>query len=227
MPEMRNIFTYIILLVSLQFIFPLYASAQDNKEEEIKIDWWQGIRVEVDAFSAVMSAVNKETYSFEGNVQINLKEKYFPIVEVGFAGANRLSEKEKPGFKTNGLFTRIGIDYNLLKPNTPDVSIRRYFFVGIRYSFSNFSYDITNIQVANDYWGGSKIYNENKQAYKQWLEVGGGLRVEVFKNVFLGWGVRRKISLGKKKEYDPWYIPGIGIESIGKWQFSYTIGYSF
>lgn len=224
---MRNISIYIILLASLLLSYPLSASAQNNKKEEIAVDWWQGIRVEVDALSAVMSAINKEIYSFEGNVHINLKEKYFPIVEMGIAGANRLSEEEKSGFKTNGLFTRIGIDYNLLKPNDPNASIRKYFTVGLRYGFSNFSYDITNIQLIDEYWGERKSFDKNVHTYKNWLEIVGGLRVETFKNVFLGWSVRGKIRLGKEKDFEPWFIPGIGIKSIGNWQFNYTIGYSF
>ncbi len=196
-------------------------------EEKMRV--FQGVQVEVDAFSVVMSAVNDETYSFEAHAQVNLKEKYFPILEMGFAGANKTSHNNY-GFKTNGVFTRIGIDYNLLKPNDPETTIHKYFLIGIRYGFSPFSYDITNIYIDNGYWGAGEYRNfKNVTTTKHWLEVAGGLRVEIFKNIYLGWSARLKIRFGDEEygEISPWFIPGIGIKNAGNWDFNYTIGYKF
>ena len=226
---MQKILRYIILLGSFIACFCISVSAQNEEDAEEKIALFQGVKIEVDAFSAVMSAVNKETYSFEGNIQINLREKYFPIVEIGFAGANKTSINDF-NFKTDGFFARIGFDYNLLKPNSPTTHIHRYFFIGGRYGFSPFTYDITNITIDNGYWGGSEIRNfRDINTTKHWFEAVAGMRVEVLRNIYMGWNVRLKMQLGRENpgEISPWYIPGIGIQSLGNWGFNYTVGYKF
>jgi hypothetical protein len=211
------------------FCFSTNAWAQNGEDTEEKMPLFQGIKLEIDAFSAVMSAVNRETYSFEGNIQLNLREKYFPIVEIGFAGANKTSINDY-NFRTNGFFARIGMDYNLLKPNASDTRIHRYFFIGGRYGFSPFSYDITNVVINNGDWGGSEVRNfYGVTTTKHWFEAVAGLRVEVLHNIYMGWNVRLKMQLGNEKygEISPWFIPGIGIQSVGNWGFGYTIGYKF
>ena len=228
---MLRISRYIILLSSFVGCFCINTFSQEKKEKDEveEIALYQGLKVEIDAYSLVMSAFSKETYSFEGNVQVNLKEKYFPILEMGFAGAEKISINDY-GFATAGLFTRIGIDYNLLKPNKPQTNIHKYFFVGARYGFSLFSYDVTNIAIDNGYWGGDAYRDfDDVKAAKHWLEVVAGMRVEVLKNIYLGWNMRLKVQLGNEKhgEVSPWYIPGIGIKSVGNWGFNYTVGYRF
>jgi len=230
---MLRISRYIIILSSFAVCFCINIFPQEKNgkkaEEEIEIALYQGLKVEVDAFSLAMSAFNKETYSFEGNVQVNLKEKYFPTLEMGLAGADKTSINDY-SFKTTGLFTRIGVDYNLLKPNKPDTKIHKYFLIGVRYGFSHFSYDLSNITIDNGYWGDGIIRDFNDvKTTKHWFEVVAGLRVEVVKNIYMGWNVRLKTRLGDEKEGEvsPWFIPGIGIKSTGNWGFNYTIGYKF
>jgi hypothetical protein len=226
---MQKISSYIVVLVSFVGCFSANIWAQDAEESEEKMSLFQGIKIEVDVFSAAMSVINSETYSFEGNIQLNLRKKYFPIVEIGFAGANKTSINDFK-FKTDGVFARIGMDYNLLQPNRPDTHIHRYFFIGGRYGFSPFSYDITNVVIDNEYWGGSEVRNfYDINTTKHWLEVVAGLRVEVLRNIYMGWNVRLKMQLGRQKpgEVSPWFIPGIGIQSIGNWGFNYTVGYKF
>lgn len=226
---MSKILKYIVLLSSFIgfFCFNAFSQGEDVKEEKIPL--YQGLKIEVDVYSMLRSALNKESYSFEANAQVNLLEKFFPILEMGLAGANKTSINNY-GFRTNGLFSKIGIDYNLLKPNAPGTKIHRYFFVGGRYGFSHFSYDVTNISIANGYWGEDGIRNfEDVKTTKHWLEVVGGLRVEVLRNIYMGWSARLKIKLGEEKygEVSPWFIPGIGIKTGGNWGFNYTIGYKF
>ncbi|NDV46681.1 hypothetical protein D0T49_06435 [Paludibacter sp. 221] len=229
---MSKTLRYIILLSSFVGSISFQAFSQAGKTEtEEKIPLYQGVKAELDLASIVMSAIsNGETYSVEANVQVNLREKYFPVLEMGFAGANKISHNDY-GFKTNGIFARIGIDYNLMKPNAPDASIRKYFFLGGRYAFSPFSYDVTNVIVEDDYWGGEAVRDFlGMKTTKHWLEVVAGLKVEVFQNIYMGWNVRIKILLGQEKlgEISPWYIPGVGIKSTGaNWGFNYTIGYKF
>ena len=229
---MPKISKYIVILVSFLFFFSANAWAQNGEEEqeqEEKTSLFRGVMVEFDLFSAVMSAVNRETFSFEGNIRINLDERFFPIVEFGFAGADKRSINDF-GFRTSGFFARIGLDYNMLQPNTPETRIRRYFFVGGRYGISPFSFDITNVEINNEPWSEPEFRDfRGITTTRHWFEAVAGLRVEVLDNIYMGWSVRLRMQPGRNRmgEIHPWFIPGIGIQSLGTWGFSYTIGYRF
>jgi hypothetical protein len=210
----------------------IIAGAQEKKEnpELAKTPLINGFTIQADIASIVSSALSKgETYSAEGGLQINLKHKYYPIVELGFGGANKISNDDRR-FNAYGLFGRIGADINLLKKKEDAKPSKNLFLAGARIGFTNFSYDISNISIANDYWGGTEMLNyPNRNATKVWVELVAGVRVEVFKNIFLGWTVRNKNLLNKdtEGEISSWYIPGFGINSPRTWGFNYTIGYQF
>lgn len=226
-------YKYFILLSSFFFCFFASAFSQKNEKEEAEpeMPWYQGVKVEYDVASLIMSAVSGwETYSAELGVQLNIKQKYLPVIEFGFAGANTVSHNGY-GFKTNAFYGKIGIDYNLLKPQTGEVRFHRMFFIGARFGMSPFSYDVTNITVIDDYWGGEAVRNfDNEKSTAFWFEILAGLRVEIFKNVYMGWSVRNKIlfnNYNKEGDIPPWYIPGMGKRVGGNWGFNYSIGYSF
>ena len=107
-PPMRNIYKYTKYISSLLFCLAVF-SAQAQKKKETKlpeVKWWNGFTIQTDLASLVSSAFNKgETYSMEGAIQVDLKHKYYPIVELGFGGANKITT-DNVGFKTNGLFGR-------------------------------------------------------------------------------------------------------------------------
>ena len=229
---MRNIYKYTKYISSLLFCLAVF-SAQAQKKKETKlpeVNWWNGFTKQTDLASLVSSAFNKgETYSMEGALQMDLKHKYYPIVELGFAGANKLTT-DNVGFKTNGLFGRIGFDFNLGKQKKDEKPSKNLFLLGLRFGMSNFAYNITNVTITDDYWGGSKpVLYDNQLATKTWYELVAGVQVEVVKNVYMGWSVRNKSLFGQDPTGDvfPWYIPGYGINVSGNWGFNYTLGYKF
>ena len=232
---MWRILRYIILLSAVGWCAVLPAqdeaepAAEAEEQEPEKMPLYQGVLVEADAFSAVMSAVWSDRYSFEAGVRVDLRDKFFPAFEMGVAGADRTSVNGY-GFKADGVFFRIGGDYNLLKPTPPEARIQRYFLIGVRYAFSPFAYDVTDIRVDNGYWSDDVMRDYlGVRTVQHWMEVVGGLHVEVARNLYLGWGVRWKIRFGSDDtgEVSPWFIPGIGIKSIGNVGFNYTVGYKF
>ena len=102
--------------------------------------------------------------------------------------------------------------------------------LGVRFGMSSFAYNITNVLIIDDYWGGSKpVIYENQLTTKTWYEIVAGVQVEVVKNVYMGWSVRNKSLLGQDPTGDvfPWYIPGYGVNVSGNWGFNYTLGYKF
>jgi len=69
----------------------------------------------------------------------------------------------------------------------------------------------------------------NQSTTRIWYEVVAGVRVEIIKNIFMGWTVRNSHLIGQDAEGDvaPWYIPGYGKNISSNWSINYTLGYHF
>ncbi len=225
----QHIFRYLISLVLFATVSMLKAQTPKDSTKT-KVDFFQGLRVDVDISPIVTTLLSAgETYSFEGAVQTKILGKYFPIVEAGFAGANKTTF-ENINFKTSGAFLRVGTDFNVFKEKNSEKKYTNYFLVGARLGFSTFGYDLNNITVTDDYWKETKTYNYNNQiAVKVWLEIVASLRVEIFKNVYLGWTIRNKNMLTNDQagKISPWYVPGFGINNTSLWGVNYALGYRF
>ena len=113
---MRRIFVYIISL----FLCLAVSSTDAQKKKQIIVPpdstrLFNGFTVQLDVASLASSALtNSSTYSTEGALQIDLKHRIFPTLELGVAGANKTTA-DNINYKTNGMFERIGVDFNLRK----------------------------------------------------------------------------------------------------------------
>jgi hypothetical protein len=199
--------------------------------DSIAIPLFNGIIVEGDVGSIVGSALSKGvTHSYEGDVKIDLKHKFYPTFEFGYAGADKLTV-DNVGFKTNGVFWRGGIDINMLKQKKAANAINSMLLLGVRLGVSNFNYSITNVIITDDYWGGAAqtLNYNNLSTTKVWLELTAGIRVEVLKNIYMGWTIRNKNLLTSTADgaVTPWYIPGFGTNKSTNLGLNYTIGYKF
>ncbi len=211
------------------FCFTLHSTAQTKKtEKKDSIQFLQGIWIEADVAPLIQTAlINKNIYSAQGNIQVNLKNKYFPVIELGYAGA----EKTAPNnirFDTQGVFGKAGVDLSMLKPKPNSTQKNNNLLVGLRLGMSRFNYSIYNQTLTDAYWGGTETYNlESIPSTSVWFEIAAGLRVEVYKNFYMGWTVRNKHLITKATSGDtfPWYIPGYGTGKSSVWGLSYTIGY--
>lgn len=199
--------------------------------DSVTIPLFNGIIVEGDIASVVGSALSKGvTHSYEGAVKIDLKHKFYPTLEFGYAGADKHTV-DNIGFNTNGAFWRGGIDINMLKQKKAANAINSMLLLGIRLGVSNFNYSISNVTIVDEYWGGSAQamdYN-NLSTTKVWLELTAGIRVEVLKNIYMGWTIRNKNLLTSTADgaVTPWYIPGFGTNKSSNMGLNYTIGYKF
>jgi len=228
---MGRIFVYISSLLLCLAINTTVA--QKKKQIAIPKDstrFLNGLIVHVDAASLVTSAfMNNSTYSTEGGVQLDLRHKIFPTLEFGVGGANKTST-DNIVYTTNGMFERIGVDFNLRKKKKDSKPTNNLFTAGLRIGMSNFNYNIKNVSIANDYWGGSSNFDYPTQnTTKIWYEIVVGVQVEVFTNFYMGWTIRDKnlLSSDKTGEVSPWYIPGFGQNNGSSYGLNYTVGYHF
>lgn len=229
---MQNILKYFIIsLFCFSGIYTINAQVDKQKTDSVIKATFRGLRLDIDLVPVASNFIYKgERYGFEAGLYTDLKHKYFPTVEIGFVGANKTS-KDSLNFNTSGLYGRVGVDFNLIKPKKDKLPSNNIFFAGARLGFSPFSYSYKNSVVQNEYWGSAISQNmEGVNTTKVWFEVVAGIRVEVIKNIYMGWTVRNKKLLGTDMpgEIQPWYIPGFGVKDDGSsWGGNYTIGYKF
>jgi hypothetical protein len=192
---------------------------------------FRGIRIEVDLLSPLMHAIGaSKGFYYQGAVTANLNEKYFPTVEIGYGGLDNKLSANSLTYNTRALYYRIGLDYNVLNSKKTLRAMNNIFTIGLRLGGSSFLYDIENVQITDDYWGGSTTLNfPNQRKFMVWWEIVAGVRVEVLNNIFMGWNVRMKNTFGapKQGEIYPYYISGLGLYNGGKWEFNYSVGWQF
>lgn len=229
---MQKTFRYIIF--SLLFVFgctQVNGQIKALQKDTVKVRFFNGIRLDVDLVPLASSFLSThETYSYEVALQSDLKHKYFPVVEIGYGGADKISSTNI-GYKTDAVFGRVGLDFNIMKEKKSVKPTNNLFLAGIRVGFSSFKYNITDVSIVNDYWGENQTLNyENIPATRVWIEFVAGMRVEIFKNVFLGWTVKNKSTSSEDVagKFKPWYIPGFGLNTgNANWEVNYCLGYKF
>lgn len=211
------------------FCVTVQSTAQTKESvKKDSIPFLQGIWIEVDVAPVFERAlINKNAYRAQGNIQVNLKNKYYPVIEFGYAGADKTASNGIE-FSTSGFFGKAGADLSMLKPKPNSTQKNNNFLVGLRLGASRFNYSLYNQTITDNYWGNSETFNlESISSTKLWYEIAAGMRVEVFRNIYMGWTIRNKhlISKTESGQTTPWYIPGYGIGNTSVWGLSYSIGY--
>lgn len=167
-----------------------------------------GVSVSVDAAGAVM-AVCCPYGQYEAAARLNLRGRYFPIAEVGMGVSNHTNETTELHYKVNSPYFRLGMDYNVAK----DVRSGNRIFVGLRYGFSTFKYDLDGPDITDAVYGTSTPFRySGLKSTAGWGEVVAGLEAKVWGMLHLGWSVRYRMRIHNKKTEvgEAWYIPGFG-----------------
>ena len=236
---------YKFLIISILSLFSVLCtqaqSKQTNKPEtalkkskpdsvKVSTPIFKNLRLDIDVAPILKNIfAADDTYSFETGLQANLLNKYYPIIELGYGGANHTSSTDI-GFKTNGLFGRIGLDFNLLKQKEGKKLSSNLILAGLRLGYSKFNYDLTNIVINNDYWNEKTQYDILiESTSKLWFEIVFGVKVEISKNIYMGWTIRNKRTIKEAAlgTLNPWFAPGYGINSSSNIGINYMIGYKF
>ena len=198
------------LLLCILAVIP--ADAQNRrKDTEVKKDTvalFRGFSVSADLVGPVMMAVG-DYGQYEAALHLNLKDKYFPVFELGYGRADHTEETTQLSYKTSAPYFRIGADFNVLK-NKHDIY---RLFVGVRYAFTSFKYDLSSPGVNDPVWGGVTPYEATDvKCNYHWLEAGLGVDVKLAGPLHLGWSLRYKqrLSADEGTPGKAWYVPGFG-----------------
>lgn len=171
---------------------------------------FNGATVGVDIWEPVMRLFGQTYGLIEFSGEVNLHNRYFPVVEVGLGAADNTPDDNNYSYRTPVTpYFRLGMNYNFLYNSNPDYMA----YAGIRYGLSPFKYEVNNVTLDGSYWGEDVKFNlPSQNATVGYLNLMFGIRVKIAGNVSMGWAFRfHKILHENSARYGkPWYIPGFG-----------------
>ena len=136
----------------------LNAHAQGGSKKNIiaetadSIPLFRGVAVSVDLVGPAEMMFG-DYGQYEAAARINLKDKYFPVVELGWGKANAEDVATQLTYKTNAPYVRAGMDFNLMK-NKHDIY---RLLGGVRYAYTSFKYDVNSPNMLTLY--GKTMWN--------------------------------------------------------------------
>ncbi|MGI6219552.1 MAG: DUF6048 family protein [Bacteroidaceae bacterium] len=246
-----------LLPLALALLVPTYMAGQDRPQpkrfskdskrlaEKKKqaaaasdtIPLYGGTYVGVDLYGIGAPLLGSDTKSSEVQVDVNLKNRFFPVAEIGYAVTDMVSEYGSR-YQSRGTYFRLGLNYKIKYKNPSESHI----FVGLRYGWSPFKYDVESIPISDalfgegpsnpnlsdDIWGGSVPFRvEGASGTAHWGEIVFGLRAQVWKNFLMGWSLRYKMRFGYSGQDNaiPSYIPGFGENDTSAIGITYSLIY--
>lgn len=210
MTRREAIYIYISsLTISLLLALPMSAQRHDPfTEVNDSTPWLNGFAVSADLFGLVQSLVS-DYGQYEGALRINLRDKYFPIIELGIGRADHDDDVTRISYSSRAPYGRIGLDLNLMKDKHEDYRI----YGGLRYAFSSFKFDLSHPGVTDPIWGNVAEYGaEGVKCNYHWAEAVAGVDAKIWGPIHLGWSVRyrKRLAYSCGDIGNVWYVPGYG-----------------
>lgn len=191
------------------------------------IPFFQGIYLSTDVFGYIYPIFVKDKYySSELSLTVNLKNRFFPVVEAGIGYSDMVSHLYNIGYRTRAPYYRVGMDYNMQYKNGKP----SYIYLGGRVGYTSFDYSVDAPPLIDPVWGGeAPVQFTDVPCRAVWIEAVGGVRAEIAKNFYMGWSLRYKYPLytGPVLNGGPWYIPGYGTGKKTAFGATYSISYYF
>lgn len=208
----KSILTYIssiaINVFMLAVCTTVSAQGKTNADKEGEVALFKGFAVSVDLVGPVQMMIS-DYGQYEAALRLNLRNKYFPIVEVGLGKADYTDDATDISYKTSAPYARIGIDFNLLKDKKDIYRL----YAGARYAYTTFEYDINHPGIKDPVWGTDAEFRaDDVKCDYHWLEALIGVDAKIWGPVHMGWSLRYRSRLSSKEGEigNAWYVPGYG-----------------
>lgn len=177
-----------------------------------------GLRLGADLVAPVYAFADSRYGGYELNADVDFY-RYYLTVDAG--RWQRQFTGSRSRYENSGNYFRAGIDVNFLK-NDPDDNM---LFFGFRYARSRFNESVERT-ATDPVWGTRTEVQTAEGRRAGWMEITGGLRVKMYRFIWMGYTVRYKFGLHAKNTSGPemYDVPGYG--STFKpvtWGFNYLI----
>ena len=224
-PKRTSMFTLRLLASSCMMLSALTGSAQQPKriipEKTDTIATFRGVAVSADLVG-LGQLVLSDYGQLEAALRVNIKDKYFPVVELGLGRANADDVTTRLTYKATAPYGKAGLDFNMMRNKHDDYRL----YLGFRYACTSFKYDIEHPGITDPVWGG--VHNFGAQGVKgsyHWLEGVAGIDAKIWGAFRLGWSVRykRRLFHTAGEIGEPWYVPGFGRAGGAKFGATFNV----
>ncbi len=202
------------------------AAIEKAKNVKMKYPLLHSATVSLDLFTPAMRVFGTKYGLGEVAAEINLYNRYIPVLEFGLGQAENTPDDNNYTYKSAiSPFFRIGMNYNFFYGSNPDYML----MIGLRYGFSPFKFEVTDISQQGGYWNEPMTYNIPSQSVTAgYLQLLLALRVRIFDNFSMGWSIRYQSIMHESAtpHGKAWYIPGFGARNRSlnaTFSLSYTI----
>lgn len=203
-----------LISIVLLYMMPAMVSAQKKPiaktptEKADTIALFRNIAVSADVVGLAQLAFS-DYGQYEAAMRLNLRDKYFPVVEIGYGKANAEDVATKLSYKTSAPYGRIGLDFNIAKNKHDDYRI----YGGFRYALTYYKFDILGHDLTDPVWGDKVDFEAHDvKANYHWIEGVFGVDAKIAGPLRLGWSFRyRRHLFGNNGTMgNTWYVPGYG-----------------
>lgn len=207
--------------------------AQDKKQiQQDTIKTYKtayGIRVGVDISKPIKSIIDNSYSGFEVVGDYRIARNWYVAAELGYE--KETSNEDFLNTTSKGSYIRVGANYNSYQ-NWLDMNNEIY--LGFRYGLSIFDQTLNSYapNVNNTYFPVNTITTPQTTSglTAHWTEFQLGIKVETFKNLFIGVSAAYKVmlSVDDPANYKTFFAPGFNrvFQSNTGFGFNYTISYT-
>lgn len=206
-----------VITISLLLIAVTTATAQSRKDatadkkltaQKDTVAFFRGVAVSADVVGLAQLAFS-DYGQYEAALRINLKDRYFPVFELGYGTADSDNPTTNLKYKTSAPYWRVGMDFNIAKNKHDAYRV----YAGARYAMTYYKFDVVGNGLKDPVWGDDVDYNvKGMKAYYHWMEAAFGVDAKIAGPLRLGWSVRyrRRITHDDGNIGKTWYVPGYG-----------------
>lgn len=198
---MRKTSGFFLTISFIGLSLPCITSGQDT------IDFPMRAGVGAALYQPVSVLAGRYPQGIELNGFLDLNERLSLAFD---AGSSRFrNETHNYSYENKGFYFRGGADLNMLNP--VKASGRYYAGLSLKYGVSFFTHSVPYMRYEN-YWGSFVTNMAGSSCTAHFLDVSPGIRVELFRNFFIGWSVSGRLLLwsGAGKHMRAIDIPGFG-----------------
>ena len=173
------------------------------------------LRVGVSLNDLIRTLSNGQETRYSAQADLAL-DRYMLVVDYGQSEIALDDPTQSNGspysFSSQGWFFRAGVDVNLLKDRVRDnyLADENVILFGLRFARAQIDETIS-FETEDSVWGTGRIDQTNSGLGIVWAEMTAGMKVSIFRNVYLGYNLRFKFfrNLGETALV-PYQIPGYG-----------------
>ena len=192
-----------------------------------------GLRVGIDLSRLMNSFFDEDYTGFEVVGDYRLSQKLYLAAEIG--NEKKSNQEDLYNFTTSGSYIKAGVDYNTYGNWYGEQNM---ITLGGRYAVSSHTQTVNNYQLfdSSRYWSpedfivGSEVPIEFDRRAKTWIELVVGVKMELFKNFYLGGSLRVGYLFSEPQVAEFWdlFIPGfnkVTDNSLFGVGYNYSISY--